>query len=87
MKSLRAPAATASVLLVLAMATALAGCHKKEDVTGPGPAETAGKQIDQAAAKAGDALNQAAEKTGEGLQKAGRKIQSEAEQAHKDGGK
>lgn len=86
MKSLRTPA-TASVLLVVAMATALPGCQKKDDVPAPGPAETAGKQIDQAAAKAGDALNQAAEKAGEGLQKAGRKIQSEAEQAQKNGGK
>lgn len=45
-----------------------AACQKE------GPAERAGKSIDQNVEKAGDKLDNAAEKTGEKLDEAGKKI-------------
>lgn len=70
-----------TVALVAVLGIGLQGCDKKADTSAAGPAETAGKQIDQAAAKAGVELNKAAEKAGEGLQKAGQKMESAAKDA------
>lgn len=60
----------------------LVACEKNETASGEkGPAEKAGQQLDQAAARASEELNKAAEVAGKGLQKLGEKIQNEAEQA------
>jgi hypothetical protein len=71
----------AAVSFVALIGVGLVGCEKKPDESGPGAAESAGKQIDKAAAKAGVELNKAAEKAGEGLQNAGKKMQSAAKEA------
>lgn len=67
--------ATALISLALAVA-GLSGCKQE------GPAETAGKKVDEAVdntgkamEKAGEAVDKAAEKTGEALEKAGDKIE------------
>lgn len=54
---------------VVAMLAVVAGCEKE------GPAEKAGKQIDQAVQQAGDQAKQAADAAGEKLKEAGDKIQ------------
>lgn len=60
----------------------LAGCEKTDTAAGEkGPAEKAGQQLDQAAARASEEMNKAAEVAGKGLQQLGQKIQNEAEQA------
>lgn len=59
------------VALVLStglMVVSLAACHKE------GPAERAGKSIDQAVEKAGDKIKDATDKTGDKLEEAERKI-------------
>jgi uncharacterized protein HemX len=58
--------------LLLAAALAVGGLYgcKQE-----GPAETAGKKIDNAVEKTGEALEKAGEKTGDALEKAGDKIE------------
>jgi hypothetical protein len=61
--------------------TGLAACQKQDAKEGMGPAEKAGQQLDQAAARAGDELNKAAEEAGKGLQKLGQKIQNESKEA------
>jgi hypothetical protein len=75
----------AAMLLALGVLIAsLTACEKKEVATEEkGPAEKAGKQIDQAAAKAGEELNKVAEKAGEKMQQAGQKLQNEAAEAQK----
>jgi hypothetical protein len=63
---------------------ALSGCEKKpEPQVQKGPAEQAGQQLDQAAARAGEKLNEVTEKAGEGLQRLGEKLQNEAQDAQK----
>ncbi|HEX2604536.1 MAG TPA: hypothetical protein VHL60_07675 [Oxalicibacterium sp.] len=57
----------------------LGACEKKND--SPGPAETAGKQIDQAAATANDKLQQAGEKLGESTSEMRKKLGEKMEQA------
>jgi hypothetical protein len=67
----------ATVLIGIALAGAgLSGCKQE------GPAESAGKKVDEAVdntgkamEKAGEAVDKAAEKTGEALEKAGDKIE------------
>ena len=64
------------------LAGGLAACEKNETASREeGPAERAGQQLDQAAARASEELNKAAEAAGKGLQQLGQKIQNEAEQA------
>jgi hypothetical protein len=71
-------------LAALAVVASISACQRNGETAGQtGPAETAGKQIDQAAAKAGEQLNKAAEKAGEGLAKAGEKLQNAAQDAQK----
>lgn len=60
---------------------ALAGCKKVEPVAEKGPAEKAGQQLDQAAAKAGVKINEVANKAGQQMEKAGEKIQAAAKDA------
>lgn len=75
---------TMTIILAAMLAAGLSACQKSEQSADQkGPAETAGKQIDQAAAKAGEHLNKAAEKAGEGLAKAGEKLQGAAQEAQK----
>jgi hypothetical protein len=83
---------TRSLFAVLVAGIALAGlgaCEKKNDES-PGPAETAGRQIDQAAAtanekleKAGDKISESSsefrKKLGEKLEQAGERIQQAAD--------
>lgn len=73
-------------LLVASVALlGLLACQKQEVAQGEkGPAEKAGQQIDQAAARASEELNKAAEKAGEGLQALGQKIQNTAEKSQAD---
>ena len=80
------PNRISSLLIVATLtlgAATLAGCQKPEDSAGKGPAEVAGKELDEAAVVAGKELKQAAEKTGELIQKAGEKIQERAKEAQK----
>jgi len=65
-----------SIVLVTFLAIGLAGCDKPGST--PGPAETAGKNIDQAVETAGNQIEQSAEnagdKIGQTLEKAGQKM-------------
>ncbi|MDB5729598.1 MAG: hypothetical protein JWQ00_2803 [Noviherbaspirillum sp.] len=68
----------------LALAVCITACQKREATAEQkGPAETAGKHIDQAAVKAGEQLNKVAEEAGKGLAKAGEKLQNAAQDAQK----
>ena len=72
------------LLSTLALAVCVTACQKGEATAEQkGPAETAGKHIDQAAAKAGEQLNKVAEEAGKGLAKAGEKLQNAAQEAQK----
>jgi hypothetical protein len=73
----------ASVFALTILIVALSGCQKNENTAGKGPAEKAGQQLDQAAAKAAVEINKAAEKAGQGLEKAGQSIQNAAKDAKK----
>jgi hypothetical protein len=81
-----------SILATGLLITGLAACQKKDEAAGP--AETAGRQIDQAAAttnekleKAGEKINAGAidltKKAGEKMEKAGEKMQNAADKADK----
>ena len=59
----------AAVVMTALLAALLAGCQKKE-----GPAETAGKKIDQAVEKTGEKIEEAKEKVGEKIEQAGAKL-------------
>ena len=69
------------LVAVTAACLALAGLSACEKKTDSGPAETAGKEIDQAAAKTNDKLQQAGEKISEGANKLTKKIGEKMEQA------
>lgn len=71
-----------STSVLLAAVVVFSGCNKT-DTAGAGPAETAGKQLDKAAAEAGKELKQAAEKTGQVIERAGEKMQEKAKEAQK----
>ncbi|MGH8809367.1 MAG: hypothetical protein ACREX0_15945 [Noviherbaspirillum sp.] len=74
---------TAASLIALGVLLAgLSACQKKEVATEEkGPAEKAGQQIDQAAARASEEVSKAAEKAGKGLQELGQKLEKEAQEA------
>lgn len=55
---------------VLIMAAMLGGCQKKDEGVGAGPAETAGRKIDQASEQAGRELEQARNQASEQLREA-----------------
>lgn len=59
-----------TTLLVFAVFGVLSGCQKKE-----GPAETAGKQIDQAIQKSGEKIDQTTEDLGKSIEQAGQRMQ------------
>lgn len=56
------------VFCAVLIAVSCGACHKE------GPAERAGKSIDQTLEKAGDKIDNAADKTGEKIEEAGQKI-------------
>lgn len=67
----------------MAVVAALAGCEKRDETAGAGPAERAGQHLDQAASRAGEELNSLAGKAGQGMQELGQKMQDKAEEAKK----
>jgi len=62
-----------TIIVVILMSVALAGCG--DTPTTEGPAERAGKATDKAVEKTGDAIKEGARKTGEGVERVGEKIQ------------
>lgn len=82
-----------SVLAVGLLASGLTACQKKDEA-GAGPAETAGRQIDEAAAATNQKLENAGEKlkagtidltkkAGEKMEQAGEKMKNSADNADK----
>jgi predicted small secreted protein len=70
---------TVSAALALgSLLAALSGCQKQE-----GPAEQAGKEVDNAAEQAGKDVDKAAEKVGEQIEEAGENIQDAAKNDNK----
>jgi hypothetical protein len=63
------------VVLVVALALALGGCGKEPE----GPAEKAGKAVDETAEKAEQGVKDAADATGEKLEEAGEAIKKSAD--------
>ena len=55
--------------VMAALLAALSGCQKPE-----GPAEKAGKKVDQTVEKAGEKIDAAKEKAGEKIEKAGQEL-------------
>lgn len=73
-----------TIISIAALVAGLSACQKNDATAEQkGPAETAGKQLDQAAAKAREQLNKAVEEAGKGLAKAGEKLQNAAQEAQK----
>jgi hypothetical protein len=64
-----------TTLLVFTVFGVLSGCQKKE-----GPAETAGRQIDQAVQKSGEKMDQATEDLGKSIEQAGQRMQDAVRQ-------
>ena len=62
----------ALMMIMVVLGAAVVGCESSE-----GPAERAGKQIDQAADQAGDTIDQTVEKAGEKIEEAGDTIREE----------
>ena len=60
-------------LVMSALLAVLPGCQKQE-----GPAERAGKEVDQAVEKAGNEVDKATQKVGEQIEKVGDSIQDAA---------
>jgi len=56
----------ALIMIMVTLGMAVIGCESRE-----GPAEQAGKQIDQAAEKAGDTIDETVEKAGEKIEETG----------------
>jgi vacuolar-type H+-ATPase subunit H len=66
---------------VLVMAALLGGCQKKDEGIGAGPAETAGRKIDQASARAGEELNQASRQASEQMSEAAKDTSQKLDRA------
>ena len=62
-----------TLLLACVTAVALAACQKE------GPAERAGKALDQSAEKVGEKVENATEKVGDALERAGDKVKEKTE--------
>jgi len=71
-----------ATLVMGALFASLPGCQKQD-----GPAEQAGKKVDQAVEDAGKAIDNAVEKAGERIEKAGEDIQNAAKDDDKDDNK
>jgi len=63
----------ALIMIMMLLGAAVVGCESSE-----GPAERAGKQIDQATEQAGDTINEAVDKAGEKIEETGDAIQEKA---------
>lgn len=64
----------------------VAGCKKKEDAVGAGPAEQMGRKLDQATDKAGRELTEAAETANRQIQDAAKETAEQANKAAGDAG-
>ncbi len=62
----------ALIMIMMLLGAAVVGCESSE-----GPAERAGKQIDQATEQAGDTIDHAVEKAGEKIEETGDTIREE----------
>jgi hypothetical protein len=71
---------TAALLRAALLFSALAACRREEY---QGPAERAGKQIDDALRESGEKLNEAGKKVGDALGKAGDEVGKAMEDAGK----
>jgi len=79
-----------SAALALAiMVGGVAGCHKKDDTVdgAPGPAEQAGRRLDQATDKAGRDLTRAADQANQQIQDAAQQTRDEVNKATEATGK
>jgi vacuolar-type H+-ATPase subunit H len=66
---------------VLVVAALLGGCQKKDEGVGAGPAETAGRKIDQASERAGQELNQASRQASEQMSEAAKDTSQKLDRA------
>ena len=64
----------ALTMIMMLLGTAVVGCESSE-----GPAERAGKQIDQAAEQAGDTIDEAVEQAGEKIEETGDAIREKTD--------
>jgi len=71
---------TTTLLAALLAVTALAGCQPKHDNGAPGPAQQAGKAVDEAGARVAKSLHAPIDKAEE----ARRKMEAAGEQAKRD---
>ena len=71
---------TTTLLAALLAAAALAGCQPKQDTGAPGPAQQAGKAVDEAGARVAKSLHAPIDKAEE----AKRKMAEAGEQAKRD---
>ena len=69
--------ATTISSIMLAVAVLVTGCHKAEDKNGMGPAQEAGKAIDDAGAKAAAESKEAAANANAAAQQAGKTMSLE----------
>jgi len=67
-----------AAVALTALLAALSGCQKQE-----GPAETAGKKVDQAVEKAGEKIEEVKEKAGEKIEQAGQELKDAAKSDEK----
>jgi colicin import membrane protein len=74
--------ATTISSIMLAVAVLVTGCHKAEDKDGMGPAQTAGKAIDDAGAKAAAESKEAAANANAAAQQAGANAKEAAHEAN-----
>ena len=77
---------TVRMLAVAGMTLAcLVACQKKDDASAAaGPAEQAGRKLDQAVADIKPELNRLGQKAGEAMQEAGQKLQQKAREGKQD---
>lgn len=71
---------------VLVMAALLGGCQKKEEPVGAGPAEQAGRKIDQATANASRELSQASQQASQQMSEAARETSQKIDRASSEAG-
>lgn len=72
-----------AALALAIMVGGVAGCHKKDDTVdgAPGPAEQAGRRLDQATDKAGRDLTKAADHANQQIQDAAQQTREEVNKA------
>ena len=65
---------SALIMIMVVLGAAVVGCESSE-----GPAEQAGKQIDQAVEQAGDTIDEGVEKAGEKIEETGDAIREKTD--------